>query len=260
MGCLYLHATRQESRAQSLSNGQESNEWFCQNLTVKDTKRADGTPVISPDIIEQERLEGMEEALIQQEFYGSFEAQIAGAYFADQIATAKDQGRVTRLPIEPSLHGAYRMGSRHIDSMSIWLFQAIGKEIRLIGYYENNGKGMEHYIQWLNQYASTNNVMLGQHLAPHDIEVRELTSGRSRKEVAREMGISSGQYNGQGLRPKVYKPSVGCSLDSGLMKTRQNTASTVSHPTIASSTKSVMSSRIHLYTIGHHMVPMHYRP
>ena len=32
--------------------------------------------------------------------------------------------------------------------------------------------------------------MLGQHLAPHDIEVRELTSGRSRKEVAREMGIS----------------------------------------------------------------------
>ena len=74
--------------------------------------------------------------------------------------------------------------------MSIWLFQAIGKEIRLIGYYENNGKGMEHYIQWLNQYASTNGVMLGQHLAPHDIEVRELTSGRSRKDVAREMGIS----------------------------------------------------------------------
>jgi len=167
-----------------------SNEWFCQNLTVKDTKRADGTPVINPDIIEQERLEGMEEALIQQEFFGSFEAQIAGAYFADQIAAAKDQGRVTRLPIEPSLnvHTAWDLGIS--DAMSIWLFQAIGKEIRLIGYYENNGKGMEHYIQWLNQYASTNGVMLGQHLAPHDIEVRELTSGRSRKDVAREMGIS----------------------------------------------------------------------
>jgi len=51
----------------------------------------------------------------------------------------------------------------------------MGKEIRLIGYYENTSKGMEHYIQWLNQYATTNNVMLGSHLAPHDIEVRELT-------------------------------------------------------------------------------------
>ena len=100
---------------------------FCQNLTVKDTKRADGSPVINPDIIEQERLEGMEEALIQQEFYGSFEAQIAGAYFADQIAAAKDQGRVTRLPIEPSLnvHTAWDLGIS--DAMSIWLFQAIGK-------------------------------------------------------------------------------------------------------------------------------------
>ena len=130
-----------------------------QNLTVNDTKRADGTPVISQDTIDQERLEGMEEALIQQEFYGSFEAQIAGAYYADQLTTAKDQGRITKLPIEPSLqvHTAWDLGIS--DAMSIWLFQAIGKEIRLIGYYENNNKGMEHYIQWLNQYASANGVI-----------------------------------------------------------------------------------------------------
>ena len=188
---VFIYTPRGKNHGHSLYQmAQKSNEWFCQNLTVRDTKRADGTPVINPDIIEQERLEGMEEALIQQEFYGSFEAQIAGAYFADQIATAKEQGRVSRLPIEPSLavHTAWDLGIS--DAMSIWLFQAIGKEIRLIGYYENNGKGMEHYIQWLNQYAATNGVMLGQHLAPHDIEVRELTSGRSRKDVAREMGIS----------------------------------------------------------------------
>jgi DNA-binding NarL/FixJ family response regulator len=74
--------------------------------------------------------------------------------------------------------------------MSVWFFQSVGKEIRLVHYYEATGKGMEHYIQYLNQWANTNGVGLGTHLAPHDIEVRELTSGRSRKETARQMGIS----------------------------------------------------------------------
>jgi hypothetical protein len=68
----------------------------------------------------------MDEALIQQEFYGSFEAQIPGAYYADQLAAAKEQGRVGRLPIEPSLqvHTAWDLGIS--DAMSIWLFQAMG--------------------------------------------------------------------------------------------------------------------------------------
>jgi len=142
------------------------------------------------EAIETERAEGMEEALIQQEFFGSFEAQIPGAYFADQLQQAKDQNRVGRIPIEPSLqvHTAWDLGIS--DSMSIWFFQAMGKEIRLVDYYESNGKGMEHYIQHLTQWADRNGVIYGQHLAPHDIEVRELTSGRSRKDVARDMGIT----------------------------------------------------------------------
>ena len=113
-------------------------------MTGTDTEREDGSPVITNEIIDQERAEGMEEALIQQEFYGSFESQIAGAYYADQISAAKDQGRIGRLPIEPSLpvHTAWDLGIA--DAMSIWLFQSVGKEIRLVHYYEATGQGMEH--------------------------------------------------------------------------------------------------------------------
>ena len=188
---VFIYTPRGKNHGHSLYQmAKKSNEWFCQNLSINDTKREDGSPVISSDTIDNERLEGMDEALIQQEFYGSFEAQIAGAYYIDQLTKAKEEHRVGRLPIEVSLpiHTAWDLGIS--DAMSIWLFQALGKEIRLIGYHENTGKGIEHYAQWLRQYASTHNVMLGTHLAPHDIEVRELTSGRSRKEVAREMGIN----------------------------------------------------------------------
>ena len=187
----FIYTPRGKNHGWSLYNmARKNKDWYCENLTVNDTRREDGLPVIGNDIIEQEREEGMEEALIQQEFYGSFESQIAGAYYADQISAAKDQGRIGRLPVEPSLpiHTAWDLGIA--DAMSIWLFQSVGKEIRLVHYYEATGKGMEHYIQYLNQWANTNGVGLGTHLAPHDIEVRELTSGRSRKDVAREMGIS----------------------------------------------------------------------
>jgi len=188
---VFIYTPRGKNHGYTLYNmAKKADEWFCQNLTVNDTKRADGSPVISPEAIETERAEGMEEALIQQEFFGSFEAQIPGAYFADQLQQAKDQNRVGRIPIEPSLqvHTAWDLGIS--DSMSIWFFQAMGKEIRLVDYYESNGKGMEHYIQHLTQWADRNGVIFGQHLAPHDIEVRELTSGRSRKDVARDMGIT----------------------------------------------------------------------
>jgi len=188
---VFIYTPRGKNHGYTLYNmAKKADEWFCQNLTVNDTKRADGSPVISPEAIETERSEGMEEALIQQEFFGSFEAQIPGAYFADQLQQAKDQNRVGRIPIEPSLqvHTAWDLGIS--DSMSIWFFQAMGKEIRLVDYYESNGKGMEHYIQYLTQWADRNGVIYGQHLAPHDIEVRELTSGRSRKDVARDMGIT----------------------------------------------------------------------
>jgi hypothetical protein len=188
---VFIYTPRGKNHGYTLYNmAKKADEWFCQNLTVNDTKRADGSPVISPEAIETERSEGMEEALIQQEFFGSFDAQIPGAYFADQLQQAKDQNRVGRIPIEPSLqvHTAWDLGIS--DSMSIWFFQAMGKEIRLVDYYESNGKGMEHYIQYLTQWADRNGVIYGQHLAPHDIEVRELTSGRSRKDVARDMGIT----------------------------------------------------------------------
>lgn len=55
----------------------------------------------------------------------------------------------------------------------------------MIDYYENQGQGLPHYISILRQ----KNYVYGTHFAPHDIQQREFTSGRSRLEIARELGI-----------------------------------------------------------------------
>jgi len=187
---IFIYTARGKNHGYSLYNMAKKNDaWFCELLTVNDTKRPDGSPVIGPEIIQEEREEGMAEEMIQQEYYCSFDAQIPGAIYAQQMAAARDDGRIGPIPIEPMLqvHTAWDLGID--DNMSIWLFQVFASEVRLIAYYENNNKGIEHYIQWLQEFKAKHGIGYGQHLAPHDIEVRELTTGKSRKDTALKMGI-----------------------------------------------------------------------
>ena len=112
-----------------------------------------------------------------------------GAYYASQLNNLTEMGRMTEIPIEADLpvYTAWDLGVS--DSMAIWFYQKHSGNIRIIDYYENHGEGLNHYIQWLNDWRDRNGVVFGEHYAPHDIKVRELTTGKSRIELARKMGL-----------------------------------------------------------------------
>lgn len=145
-------------------------------------------------LIDEEELKDardiMTEEEYEQEYECSWSAAIRGAVYGKELATAYRDKRVGFVPIEPAIevHTFWDLGIS--DAMSIWFVQAVGKEIRLINYYQNNSEGMQHYINYLEEFKRTHNIRYGEHFAPHDIEVRELTSGKSRKDTAREMGIN----------------------------------------------------------------------
>ena len=188
---VFIYTARGKNHGYQLyTMAKKTKEWFCELLTVNDTKRDDGSPVIGPEIIQQERDEGMSEEKIQQEYFCSFDAQIPGAIYSTQLSTARDDHRILSIPVDPMLevHTAWDLGIS--DAMSIWFFQTIGNEIRLIHYYESHNEGMEHYIQYLQEFKSKHKIHYGQHLAPHDIEVRELSTGKTRKSTAARMGIA----------------------------------------------------------------------
>ncbi|MFX0114191.1 MAG: hypothetical protein ACFFB3_06560 [Candidatus Hodarchaeota archaeon] len=63
---------------------QHNPAWFCELLTV------DHTSVITPDMIQAERDEGMDEALVQQEYWCSFEAALQACFFGDSLARHKN--------------------------------------------------------------------------------------------------------------------------------------------------------------------------
>src|SRR5688500_5843501 len=121
-----------------------------------------------------------------QEWYLSPEAAIKGAIYGKELAAARKQGRITRVPYEPLLPVDTWWDLGMNDYMAIWFSQSLKTgETRLIDYLEHSGEGIPFYVRELRErpYA------YGKHYAPFDIEVRELGTGRSRKAAAAALGL-----------------------------------------------------------------------
>jgi hypothetical protein len=63
----------------------------------------------------------------------------------------------------------------------VWLFQLAGRELHWIDYLEGSGKSLSYYADQLALKAKAGNFSYRAHLLPHDIEVRELSTGYSRR-------------------------------------------------------------------------------
>lgn len=158
--------------------------WYREKLTVDDTGALD------KDVLAQEKEELYmatgSDALFMQEYYVSFDAPVEGAYFGKQMMDAETQGRITSVPWEPSIpvNTYWDLGVN--DTTVVWFVQTVGKEIRLIDYLEDSGEGLTYYAKRLREKP----YVYGEHYAPHDIEVRELGSGKSRRDMAMSLGIN----------------------------------------------------------------------
>lgn len=111
---------------------------------------------------------------------------LKGAYYRRQIQEAREEGRITTVPYDPQLlvHTWWDLGVG--DSTAIGFFQVVNFEWRMIDYFEASGEGLNFYKSILTEKRYN----YGEHYAPHDIEVRELSSGKSRREIAQSLGIN----------------------------------------------------------------------
>lgn len=182
---VFNYTPRGKNHGWDLYNIAKQNNWFHEVLTVNDTKREDGTPVITPEMIEEERRTGMDEDLIQQEYFCSFSGAISGSYYGKQMKDLEAQGRMLKGLYEPTCRVQTWWDLGMDDSMSILFTQVIGREIRFIDYFESSGEGLAYYAKILADKPYVYEC----HNFPHDASVRELGTGKSREEVAKSLGI-----------------------------------------------------------------------
>ena len=121
-----------------------------------------------------------------RELETSFDAAIAGAYYAATLTAAEGEGRVGRVAHDPAaeVHAAFDLGIA--DSTAIWLAQFVGREIRLVDYIENSGVALDWYARALRERP----YVYAPLILPHDALARELGTGRSRVEMLQGLGFS----------------------------------------------------------------------
>ena len=140
-------------------------------------------------ILPQEELEAAKKEMgddkYAQEFECSFAAAVEGSYYAAIInGLAPERFQAFATDDLTKTYTAWDLGVG--DSTAIWVCQVVGQERRLIDFYENHGQGLDAYVRWIRDNGYTQ----AEHILPHDVEVRELGSGKSRKEVLQELGLS----------------------------------------------------------------------
>lgn len=99
---------------------------------------------------------------------GGFVTSLEGAYWARDLALAKDQGRICNLNRDPlmSVYAVFDIGGTgsKADACSIWIVQFISRELRFIDYYEARGQPLSTHVQWLRD----NGYEKAEIILPHD--------------------------------------------------------------------------------------------
>ena len=161
--------------------------------TAKTTKgwarrmyRASETNLIDSEELEAARAT-MTEDQYQQEFECSWVANVPGAIYGKELQAADDENRICHVPHDPGNRVDVFFDIGMHDYTAVWFAQSVGRGlVHVIDYYENRGEGLPHYAQMLSERDYT----YGDYFAPHDIEVKEMGSGKSRREVAHSLGLN----------------------------------------------------------------------
>jgi phage terminase large subunit len=155
--------------------------WFTQVLSARDTKRDDGTPVVTEEEIQKDRDEGMPEEIVQQEYYSNWDAPLVGAYYSQHMTRALNEGRIGHVGVEPKkpVNTAWDVGR---DSTAVIFFQEIHDNIHIVDFYMKSGEGMPHFVSMLKERGYSYDW----HYMPWDMDILGWTDKKSRLETLKD--------------------------------------------------------------------------
>lgn len=145
-----------------------------------------------PAELEQERLDCIRDQPDQYDhiWNGGYITVSEGAYYAQQLVAARNDGRIGRVAADPLMtyRAVWDIGGTgaKADATAIWIAQFIGREIRLLDYYEAVGQPLAAHVHWLrdNGYEKALCVL------PHDGAAHDKVYQTTYEGALREAGFS----------------------------------------------------------------------
>jgi hypothetical protein len=154
--------------------------WF--SLTLKASKSG----ILDPAELLEMKAQ-MSEEEFEQEMECSFTAALLGTYYAAIISQMEINGRIKPRIVKYNPRYTVKVACDlgRSDNTAMWFWQETPTGIHVIDYYENQGKGLEHYIDHLRALRyEYEEVWL-----PHDAVAKTLATKRSTIEQMLEAGF-----------------------------------------------------------------------
>ena len=116
---------------------------------------------------------------------GTTRNTVDGAIFGKEMEQAELENRITNVPYDPSkpCHAVFDLG--WADNTACWIIQYVGFDIRVLRYFEDNQKTIQHYLSLMQTFGYIYDTIW----LPHDGAAKSLGTGKSIEEIVRATGL-----------------------------------------------------------------------
>lgn len=171
-----------------------------------------------PEVLrrEMEELRARDEDSYLHVWEGFCRQMLDGAIYANELRGAQQDGRICKVPYDPSKPVDVFLDLGWSDNTSCIFAQKIGFEYRALHGYQNRHQNWQHYLS----YIQSRGYVIGTVWLPHDARAKSLGTGRSIEELTRAAGFTtrvvpmlSVEDGIQALRtifPLIYWDEIGC--------------------------------------------------
>ena len=144
--------------------------------------------------LEQERLDCLRMQPDQYDhiWEGGYLTVAAGAYYAKHLADAKNEGRIGKVAADPLLPIRLIVDiggtGAKADAFAMWAVQFVGREIRVLNYYEAVGQPLATHLNWMRSQGYT--PERAQIILPHDGATHDKVFSVSYESAFRDAGYT----------------------------------------------------------------------
>lgn len=173
-----------------------------------------------PEKLERDRQRDLKERPDQYPhvWEGEYVTALTGAYFARHLADAKEQGRIGKVSADPLM--TIRLfcdiggtGAR-ADAFAMWAAQFIGKEVRVLDYYEAVGQPLASHLDWMRSKGYSPEK--AQIWLPHDGATQDKVYSVSYESALRDAGYQVTVVKNQGKGAASARIEAGRRLFSAI--------------------------------------------
>ena len=94
---------------------------------------------------------------------GAYDTSFHGHYYAKLLEDAKEEGRITEVPLKPGVDIITVWDLGRADATAIWVCQVVGLQVRIIDHIADNFQYLDYFADWVKE-----NGYNGLHVLPHD--------------------------------------------------------------------------------------------